>query len=128
MGDFHYIQNINDIYESQFSLLNPYKHFFIVLAYKKTNKTNIDLITGQTNSTQRRLPIQHKKMLNRYNTANKYSSDLGKTENWISMASCYFKLTSNYRIGGEYDLLDRQKHRPRPSTLGNICVLGANKL
>lgn len=46
-------------------------------------------------------------MLNCYNIVNKYLFDFVKMENWILMVSCYFKLIFNYRIGGEYDLLDR---------------------
>lgn len=39
IGDFHYIQDINDIYKPQYSLLNPYKHFFLLfLLIKRPTK------------------------------------------------------------------------------------------
>lgn len=111
------------IYKPQYSLLNPYKHFFLLFLLIKRPTKRILILPVKQIRCRRGWRFSIKKMLNRYITANKYSSDLGKTKNWISMRiKCLVATLNLLPLGLGENMICWT------STLGSICVLGANKL
>lgn len=99
VGDFNYIQNINDTVSTNpnilcWILINIF--FLLFLLIKRPTKRILILPVKQIRC-RRGWRFSIKKMLNRYMyiTANKYSSDLGKTKNWISMRIKWLVATLN---------------------------------